>query len=214
MQNDNFNIHDTFSGQIIGYIRVSSADQNPARQLENAKLHKTFVDYASAKDSNRQQLKEMMAYVREGDRVVVHSLDRLARNIKDLHNIIETLNQKGVAIQFIQENLTFVPNVSNPMSMLLLNVIGAVAEFERSIIKERQREGIAVAKAKGVYKRNKRKITNDTFQNALEKFNNKISVIALAKYLGVTRNTVYSYLRENNLSMEKIIKLKNVDNHN
>ncbi len=123
-------------GQRIGYVRVSSYDQNPDRQLENETLDRVFTDKASGKDVNRPQLEEMIQFVREGDTVVVHSLDRLARNLDDLRNLVKNLNDRGVKIQFVKEGLTFTGEDS-PMSNLLLSVMGAFAEFERALIKER-----------------------------------------------------------------------------
>ena len=145
-------------GQRIGYVRVSSYDQNPDRQLENETLDRVFTDKASGKDVNRPQLEEMIQFVREGDTVVVHSLDRLARNLDDLRNLVKNLNDRGVKIQFVKEGLTFTGEDS-PMSNLLLSVMGAFAEFERALIKERQREGIELAKKRGVYKGRKKALS-------------------------------------------------------
>lgn len=145
-------------GQRIGYVRVSSYDQNPDRQLENETLDRVFTDKASGKDVNRPQLEEMIQFVREGDTVVVHSLDRLARNLDDLRNLVKNLNDRGVKIQFVKEGLTFTGEDS-PMSNLLLSVMGAFAEFERALIKERQREGIELAKKRGVYKARKKALS-------------------------------------------------------
>ena len=132
-------------GQRIGYIRVSSFDQNPERQLEHEHLDSTFSDKASGKDVYRPQLKELLLFAREGDIVVVHSMDRLARNLDDLRTLVKNFTQRGISIQFIKEGLTFTDEDS-PMSNLLLSVMGAFAEFERALIKERQREGIEIAK--------------------------------------------------------------------
>ena len=139
------------SGQQIGYIRVSTVDQNTARQLEGIALNKAFEEKASAKNTTgRPQLEACIAYLREGDTLHVHSMDRLARNLDDLRGIVKALTAKGVAIRFHKEQLTFTGEDS-PMAVLLLSVMGAFAEFERSLIRERQREGIAVAKGRGVY---------------------------------------------------------------
>src|SRR5262249_14296134 len=139
------------SGQRVGYIRVSSLEQNIARQLEGIQVHRTYEDRVSAKDLHRPNLQALITYVREGDVVVVHSMDRLARNLDDLRHLVKTLRQKGVAVQFIKENLTFSGD-DTPMANLMLSVMGAFAEFERSLSKERQREGVALAKARGAYK--------------------------------------------------------------
>lgn len=138
-------------GKIIGYIRVSTLEQNEGRQLESIEVDKVFTDKASGKDSERPQLKNLIDYVRDGDTVVVHSLDRLARNLDDLRKIVQTLNAKEVKVHFLKENLIFTGEDS-PMSNLLLSVMGAFAEFERSLIRERQMEGIALAKNEGLTK--------------------------------------------------------------
>ena len=140
------------SGQVVGYVRVSSTDQNEARQVEALTgTERLFVDKLSGKNTERPALTEMLAYVRDGDTVRVASLDRLARNLDDLRRLVTQLTAKGVRVEFIKEALTFTGE-ANPMSKLLLSMLGAVAEFERELIRERQAEGIAIAKARGVYK--------------------------------------------------------------
>ncbi len=141
----------TTKGKTIGYIRVSSVDQNPERQLEGMVLDKKFIDLISGKSLQRPQLTKLLDYVRDGDEVVVHSMDRLARNLDDLRQLVKTLNQRDVTLRFIKENLVFKGDDS-PMSNLLLSIMGAFAEFERALIKERQLEGVALAKQKGKYK--------------------------------------------------------------
>src|SRR5918911_952343 len=145
-------------GQRIGYIRVSTIDQHVERQLEGIPLDRTFIDKASGKDTKRPQLDLMLSYARDGDTVVVHSMDRLARNLDDLRRIVHTLTGKGVKVEFIKEHLTFTGEDS-PMAGLLLSVMGAFAEFERALIKERQREGIALAKRRGAYKGRKKSLS-------------------------------------------------------
>lgn len=136
------------TGQRIGYLRVSSADQNEARQLEGQQLDRRFIDKLSGKDTARPQLQEMLAYVRQGDTLVVHSIDRLARSLSDLLALVAKLAAKGVRVEFIKEGLVFSGDDS-PMSKLTLQLMGAFAEFERALIRERQAEGIAAAKARG-----------------------------------------------------------------
>jgi DNA invertase Pin-like site-specific DNA recombinase len=154
-------------GQRVGYKRVSSIDQNPERQLEGVTVDRTFTDKVSGKNADRPQLQEMLAYIREGDTVVVHSLDRLARNLVDLHHIVKTITDKKAAVTFVSENLTFTGDDS-PLSVLLLQVLGAFAQFQRIIIREAQREGIAIAKRKGVYKGRKKALTpEDVATNSL-----------------------------------------------
>ncbi|MDD3816375.1 MAG: recombinase family protein, partial [Desulfocapsaceae bacterium] len=137
-------------GHCVGYIRVSSFSQNTDRQLLDISLDKIFEEKASAKDTNRPVLKDCLEYLREGDELHVHSIDRLARNLIDLQTIVSDLNGKGVSVVFHKENLTFTGNIENPMNKLMLQMMGAFAEFERNLIKERQREGIAQAQKKGV----------------------------------------------------------------
>src|SRR5665213_596871 len=141
----------TQNGQRIGYVRVSTLDQNTDRQLDGIELDRVFTDKASGKDTQRPELQNALGYLREGDTLVVHSMDRLARNLDDLRRIVKELTDRGVAVQFIKENLTFTGE-SSSMSILLLSIMGAFAEFERSLLRERQREGITLAKRKGVYK--------------------------------------------------------------
>src|SRR5919106_2889787 len=138
-------------GQRIGYIRVSTLDQHVDRQLEGIEIDKTFIDKASGKDTKRPQLELLMSFVRTGDTVIVHSMDRLARNLDDLRRIVHALTDRGVRIEFVKEHLSFTGDDS-PMASLMLSVMGAFAEFERALINERQREGIALAKQRGAYK--------------------------------------------------------------
>ena len=126
-------------GQTVGYIRVSSVMQHTDRQLADIALDKVFEDKVSGKDQNRPALKAMLDYIREGDCVYVHSLDRLARNLTDLLDLVGKINAKGCSLHFMKENMVFENNKSDPTSKLLLSVMGAVAEFERSLIRERQR---------------------------------------------------------------------------
>src|SRR5690349_21065766 len=142
-------------GQRIGYVRVSTIDQNTERQLEGIEVAKTFTDKAFGKDTQRPQLEALMSFVRAGDTVIVHSMDRLARNLDDLRRIVQTLTGKGVRIEFVKEHLAFTGEDS-PMASLMLSVMGAFAEFERALINERQREGIALAKQRGAYRGRKK----------------------------------------------------------
>ncbi len=184
-------------GQRIGYVRVSSFDQNPERQLEGIEVDRTFTDKASGKDIHREQLEEMITFVRTGDTILVHSMDRLARNLDDLRRIVQSLTQRGVCIEFIKENLSFTGEDS-PMANLMLSVMGAFAEFERALIKERQREGIALAKQRGVYRGRKRALS-DTDINALK---SRVSAgekkAQVAREFGISRETLYQYLRMKN----------------
>jgi DNA invertase Pin-like site-specific DNA recombinase len=180
-------------GQRIGYVRVSSIDQNIERQLENVDVIRTFTDKASGKDVSRPQLAELMAFVREGDTVVVHSMDRLARNLDDLRRIVQELTERGIKIEFIKENLTFSGDDS-PMAKLMLSVMGAFAEFERALIRERQREGVALAKTRGVYKGRKRNLSDEKIVLLCERVKQGESKAALAREYGISRETLYKYI--------------------
>ena len=179
-------------GQRIGYQRVSTLDQNTGRQLDGVELDKVFTDKASGKDTNRPELARAIDYAREDDTLVVHSMDRLARNLEDLRRIVRELNGQGVKVEFVKENLTFAGDDS-PMSTLLLSMLGAVAEFERSMILERQREGIALAKAAGKYKGRKAALTDEQASELRARLAAGEPVTALAKEFGVSRQTVYNY---------------------
>ncbi len=148
-------------GQVIGYKRVSTLDQSTDRQLDGIELDRVFEDKLSGKDMNRPQLEAMLHHVREGDMIVCHSLDRLRRNLDDLRKLVNQLTNRGVRVQFVKEQLLFTGD-DNAMSTLLLSVMGAFAEFERSLIRERQREGIALAKRAGVYRGRKPSFTPET----------------------------------------------------
>jgi DNA invertase Pin-like site-specific DNA recombinase len=179
-------------GQRIGYQRVSTLDQNTDRQLDGAELDKVFTDKASGKDTNRPELARAIDYAREDDTLVVHSMDRLARNLEDLRRIVRELTGQGVKVEFVKENLTFAGDDS-PMNTLLLSMLGAVAEFERSMILERQREGIALAKAAGKYKGRKAALSDEQATELRARLAAGEPVTALAKEFGVSRQTVYNY---------------------
>ena len=176
---------------VVGYKRVSSIDQNTERQLEGVEVDKLYTDKVSGKDTNRPQLTAALDYVREGDVFVVHSMDRLARNLEDLRRIVRELTSNGVTVKFVKESLTLTGNDS-PMNTMLLSMLGAVAEFERSMILERQREGIAIAKAKGKYKGGKPKLSEEQVNELKSRRANGESPSALAKEYGVSRATVYN----------------------
>jgi DNA invertase Pin-like site-specific DNA recombinase len=179
-------------GQRIGYQRVSTVDQNTDRQLDGVELDKMFTDKASGKDTNRPQLARAIDYVRDGDTLVVHSMDRLARNLEDLRRIVRELTGEGVRVEFVKEALTFTGEDS-AMNTLLLSMLGAVAEFERSMILERQREGIAIAKAAGKYKGRKASLSQAQTSDLRGRLGNGESVTALAAEYGISRQTVYNY---------------------
>jgi DNA invertase Pin-like site-specific DNA recombinase len=182
------------AGKQIGYIRVSSDDQNPDRQLSGIKLDKVFLERASGHVMNRPVLETMMDYCRDDDVLYVHSIDRLARNLAHLIKIVNELVAKGVSVMFLQENLKF--NGSNdPMSIFLLSIMGAFGEFERKIAKERQREGIEKAKKRGIYKGRKNCLAGDDINILQERAQIGISKGRIARELGISRSSVYTYLR-------------------
>jgi DNA invertase Pin-like site-specific DNA recombinase len=181
-------------GQRVGYIRVSSFDQNPERQLEDIPVSRVFTDKASGKDTKRPELARLLAFVREGDAVVVHSMDRLARNLVDLRHVVETLTQRGVRIEFVKEHLTFTGEDS-PMANLMLSVMGAFAEFERALIRERQREGISLAKQRGAYRGRKRSLSPEKVSDLRRRVHAGERKATLAREFGISRETVYQYLR-------------------
>lgn len=180
-------------GQLVGYLRVSSLDQKELRQLEGVALDKRFVDKASGKDLHRPELEQLVGYVRDGDTVVCHSMDRLARNLDDLRKVVLGFTERGVHVRFEKENLTFTGEDS-PMSHLLLSVMGAFAQFERDLIRERQREGIALAKLReGAYVGRKHSLTPSQAKELRRRVATGESKTALADELGISRQTVYRY---------------------
>lgn len=180
----------------IGYKRVSSIDQNTARQLEGVQVDKIFEDHLSGKDIQRPQLQAALEWAREGDRLIVHSMDRLCRNLGDLRDIVKNLTSRGVAVEFIKENMVFT-NDSTPMAQFMLNIMGSFAELERAMILSRQREGVAIARAKGVYKGRAPAIrSNNGKLDQLTKLAAEGKGVAeMARAVGVSRQTVYSWLK-------------------
>ena len=185
-------------GQIIGYARVSSVDQNLARQLEQLKTEhpdKIFEDKASGATTDRPAFKQMMEYVRDGDTVIVCSMDRLARNLADLLNITKELQGKGVSLFFLKESIRLNATGNDAaMTKLLMSMLGAVAEFERSMIRERQREGIELAKKRGVYK-GRKPTARSVIEKAREKISLGIPIAKVAREAGIARSTLYRQLK-------------------
>jgi len=178
------------SHQVVGYIRVSSTGQNIARQLVDIQLDKEFVDTITGSTMERKNLIACMEYVREGDTLVVDSIDRLARNLLDLQEIINSLIKKGVSVKFIKENLTF-NSSKDPMANLTLQIMGAFAEFERNMIRSRQREGIDAAKKAGKHLGRPHKIDNKFRKVVKEKLESCQSIRSIAKDMNVSRATIY-----------------------
>ena len=181
------------SHQVVGYVRVSSQGQNTARQLVDIKLDKEFVDMVTGSNQNREGLQECLAYVRAGDQLVVDSIDRLARNLQDLQEIVDRLIKKGVSVKFIKENLTF-NSSKDPMANLTLQIMGAFAEFERTMIRSRQREGIDAAKKAGKHLGRPNKVDNKFIKVVKEKHESCQSIRSIAKDLNVSRATIYKAL--------------------
>lgn len=191
-------------GQRIGYVRVSSLEQNPQRQLEelnqSGKLDRVFQDKASGsrRGKHRPQLDACIAYLRDGDELVVSSIDRLARSLIDLRSIIDALTDKGVTVIFLHEHLSFSRSSKDPRADLMLGILGSFAEFERAIIRERQAEGIALAKKAGKYKGRRRALAKRQEQEVQERAARGESKSALAREYGVARGTIYAAIKRNN----------------
>ena len=180
---------------IIGYKRVSTLDQNTSRQLVDVTLEKVFEDKVSGKNLDRPELQNLLDFVREGDSVHIHSMDRLARNLEDLLSLVNRLTSKGVSVHFHKENLLF-DNTSSTKAMtkLILSIMGAVAEFERMLILERQREGIALAKKRGVYT-GRKPIKANLIEETQKLVNEGMSVAQACRETKVSRATYYKYIK-------------------
>lgn len=183
------------TGQVVAYVRVSSIDQSTSRQ-DLGEVDRVFEDKFSGKDRNRPALAEMLQYVREGDRVLVHSMDRLARSLGDLVALVTEMTAAGVTVEFVKEQLVFKPGSTDPYAEFQMHILGAVAQLERSIIRERQAEGIAKAKSKGVYKGRKPALNTDQVAEAYERISAGVPKATVARDLGVSRQTLYTALAE------------------
>lgn len=179
----------------LAYIRVSSLDQNEQRQVEAMQrygIEKWFIEKISAKDTNRPKLQELLEFAREGDVIHVHDFSRLARSTKDLLNIVEQLTNKGVALISNKENI----DTSTPTGKLMLTMIGAINEFERTNLLERQREGIAIAKRNGVYKGRKAVAVPNFGYHYNRYMSREVTKAQLAKELGISRPTLDRLIAE------------------
>lgn len=183
------------NGQRIGYKRISTQGQSTERQLEGLQVDEVFEDIASGKDAKRPQLEAMLKHARKGDHILCHSMDRMARNLDDLRAIVLGLTSKGIRVEFMEEGLTFTGD-DNAMAKLLLSMMGAFAEFERALILERQREGIAIAKAAGKYRGRKAKLAADRAEELCRRAASGESKTKLAKEYGLSRETLYQYIRQ------------------
>ncbi|TWX65519.1 recombinase family protein [Colwellia demingiae] len=176
----------------IGYIRVSTIEQNTVRQLLNVELNKYFTDKCSGKDTNRPQLKLLIEYAREGDVIHVHDISRMARNTEDLLRLVKEFTEQGISLKFHKEHLEF-NGENSPMQQLMLTMLGGIYQFERAMILERQREGIAIAKAKGKYLG--KPVNQVLHEKIRELFSQGVNKSQIAKQLGCTRPTVYKALK-------------------
>ena len=176
---------------IFNYLRVSTVVQNTERQLQDVPCDRLYEDKLSGKDKNRPEFQSMMNNLRSGDVINVHSLDRVGRNTKDILEIVQQVKDKGCVIHFHKENLKFDGTKTDMYSELLLTILAGFSAFERNIILERQREGIAIAKEKGVYKGRKSKLTKEQVNTMKIDFENGLAKTEIAKKYGVTRAYVY-----------------------
>jgi DNA invertase Pin-like site-specific DNA recombinase len=179
--------------QVVGYIRVSSQGQNTARQLQGIELDREFIDIVSGVKIERENLSSCIDYVRAGDTLVVDSIDRLARNLRGLQDILNTLIAKGVTVKFVKENLTFTAN-HDPMSTLMLQMMGAFAEFERNMIRTRQREGIDLAKKSGKHIGRPPTINDEIRKKAKQMREEGLSIRRISIVMGFSRITIYKAL--------------------
>lgn len=181
------------TGHDVGYIRVSSLDQSTDRQLAEVKLDIRFEDKASGSTTTRPQLTACLKHLRQGDTLHVHSIDRLARNLRDLQSLVEDLTRQGITVRFHSENLCFTAE-SDPLQQLMLHLLGAVSQFERSLIRERQAEGIAAAKKKGKRLGARPKLSDAEVTDAFIRLSKGDSKKDIAADLGISRTTLYAYI--------------------
>lgn len=179
---------------IFNYKRVSTTDQNTERQLLDVLCDRAYIEKISGKNTDRPELQAMLLNIRAGDVINVHSMDRLARNTKDLLNLVEEITSKGAKIVFHKENLTFAADKQDPYQKMMMTMLGAVAELERNLILERQREGIALAKLHGKYKGGQPKLTAQQVEEIKALITNRTPITQIAKQYGISRRTVYNYL--------------------
>ena len=183
-------------GQQVGYIRVSHYGQNTERQLQRVELDETFIDECSGSVRERPGLQACLRHMRNGDTLHVHAIDRLARSLSDLQQLITELVNQGVTVRFHKEGLTFGGETSDAFTTFQMQLLGAVAELERNIIRERQAEGIALAKAKGVYKGRKRALSDTQVKQAIQWRNEGKAMVNIARDLGVSRSALYRSMPE------------------
>lgn len=189
------------SGQRVAHVRVSTLDQNPDRQLAAVgECHRVFVDREQGSHdrlAHRAQLEELIQYVRDGDHVVVASMDRLARSVIDLNTITRRLTDKGASVEFLKEHLEFRAGAAeDPFAQFQMNLMGSFAQFEREMIRQRQAEGIASAKKRGVYKGRARMLSADQIREVRDQAAQGIPKARIAREHQISRSTLYRYLAE------------------
>ncbi|MCT1438591.1 recombinase family protein [Brachybacterium paraconglomeratum] len=202
-------------GRRVAYLRVSSASQNLARQLEAVgECDQVFTEKQSGKSAtDRPQLQALIRHVRRGDHVVVASMDRLARSVIDLNDIVQQITgdpaehteqhpRKGASIEFLKERLTFEPGHADAMAAFQLNMMGAFAQFERELIRQRQAEGIAVAKKRGAYKGRPRSLEGDQIRSVRNAALGGTPKVQIAREHGISRSTLYRYLQPTQLPLD------------
>jgi DNA invertase Pin-like site-specific DNA recombinase len=188
------------AGQKVGYVWVSRSGQNDKRQLDGVGLDWLFRDQCTGKDKHRPELQAMLAYLRQGDTLYVHALDHLARNLSDLLSMVRGLVDKGVTVVFVRNNLTF-PGTANATDKLLLAMLGAVAEFERDMLREREAEGIALAKARGGGGRGRKPVVKpDMLATIRARLDCGVPKTVIARELGIARATLYAALKQRALT--------------
>ncbi len=181
---------------IFNYIRVSTVQQNTERQLVDVACDREYIEKVSGKDTNRPQLQAMLQNVRPGDFVNVHELSRLARNTKDLLNIVDQIINVDATIQFYKENLIFDgARKDDPFQKLMLTMLGAISTFERDLMLERQREGIAIAKSKGKYKGRKSNFTVEQVDKIKKDFTETKNKAELARKWKISRGYLYELVK-------------------
>lgn len=182
--------------QTVAYVRVSSVDQNLDRQLETiGDVDRVFEEKISGgARADRLALADCIGYIRDGDTVRVASMDRLARSLGDLRDIVDETTAKGASVEFLKEQQTYSRDTDDAIGRLMLNLLGAFAEFERTLIRERQREGIRIAKAAGKYKGRNRKLTDDQITEARRLISTGVPKTTVARGLGIDRTTLYRML--------------------
>ncbi len=186
------------TGQKIGYKRVSTTEQKTDRQLESLQLDKVFEEKISGKDTKRPQLEAMLDHIREGDHVYIHELSRLGRSMIDLYRLVEKILQKGVIITFLKEKITYAPGqVADPMQEAMFGMLATFSQFERSLIKQRQREGIEAAKKAGKHLGRPAKLTDQKKADIIKKHQGGLNPSQLSKEYGVSRGTIYNIVKIN-----------------